>query len=101
MSDRLLTVRALTNPSSAHAGPGAAELRALDRELRRRLAMLDARVDRLLQIEGAPSDEQVAEVDVLCAAITEAQELLEEARAAAHERIRSRRARRARPRRWA
>jgi hypothetical protein len=101
MTDRLTTLPDLTDPHGLHARPGLFQLRVLERELRGRIADLDGRVDALLDFVGLPSDEQVAEVDVLCAAILEQQELLTEVRAeAAHHLERSDR-RRSHPRRWA
>lgn len=99
MTDRLLTLRDLTSRSGPR--PGLFVLRRLERALLDRLAELDARVDVLLVLDGPPTDEQVAQVDVLCAAIGELQELLEEARAEAAHDVRRRRARRAPQRRWA
>lgn len=98
MTDRVLT------PSHLHGSgvrPGLFELRLLERRLRDRIAALDARVDELLSLGGPPSDTQVAEVDVLCAAIAEARELLDEARREAAREVQHRRSRRTRPRRWA
>jgi hypothetical protein len=97
MSDRILTFDDLHRRG---ARPGIAQLRRLERSLRRRIASLDARVDELLDPEGPPTDLQVAEVDVLCAAIAEARELLEEARHESARHAQARRARRRRPRRW-
>ena len=101
MSDRVTTLHDLTNPSRTHGRPSLFQLRVLERELRGRLADLDARVDGLLDFVGLPTDAQVAEVDVLCAAIMEQQELITEVRAeAAHHLERSQR-RRSHPRHWA
>ena len=98
MTDRLLTPDHLLARGS---GPGLFRLRELERGLRRRVAGLDGRVDALLDLDGPPNDAQVAEVDVLCAAIAEARELLDEVRGAAAAELHHRRARRAQPRRWA
>lgn len=97
MTDRVLT------PSDLHGSgprPGLFQLRVLDRRLRGRIADLDARVDELLSLDGPPSDTHVAEVDVLCAAIAEVRELLDEARREAAREVEHRRIRRASPRRW-
>jgi hypothetical protein len=97
MTDRLLTLRDLLAPGPR---PGLYELRVLERGLRRRIAALDGRVDELLLLDGAPTDAQVGEVDVLCAAIAEARELLDEARAEVAALTQHHRRRRAAPRRW-
>ena len=97
MTDRLLTPRDLLAPGPR---PGLYELRVLERELRARIAELDARVDVLLVLDGPPTDAQVGEVDVLCAAIAEAVELLDEVRAEAAAVVHHQRLRRAAPRRW-
>src|SRR5688500_10352888 len=101
MTDRVTTLHDLTNPHRTHGRPGLFQLRVLERELRGRVADLDARVDGLLDFVGLPTDEQVAEVDVLCAAITEQQELLTEVRAEAARHLERAHERRSRPRRWA
>ncbi len=80
--------------------PGVLKLRLLARRLDDDLARMDARVDALLDIDGVPTDAQVAEMDVLCAAIGEVRELVDEARAEAARETMARRARRTRPRRW-
>ena len=98
MTDRILTLRDLTSPGPR---PGLYQLRVLERGLRRRIAELDARVDALLALDEPPTDDQVAEVDVLCAAIAELRELLDEARVEAARDVQRRRARRTRRRRWA
>ena len=96
MTDRLLTISDGPAPP-----PGLYDLLVLERDVRERVARLDARVDALLH-SGDPSDTRtVAEIDVLCAAIAEAQELLVEARREAALHAAVRRARRQRPRRWA
>ena len=99
MTDGLLTYRHLVSPWAPR--PGLYQLRVLERELRRRLAGLDERVDLLLQFEGIPSARQVADVDVLCAAIAETQELLDEVKREADGHVEGRRRRRNSPRRWA
>ena len=98
MTDRLLTPDLLERSG---ARPGLYELRVLERRLRERIATLDARVDGLLMVPGLPSDDHVAAVDVLCASIAEARELLDEVRREAAREVHARHARRARPRRWA
>jgi hypothetical protein len=96
MTDRLLTIS--DGPAPA---PGLFDLRILERRLRERVAILDARVDELLH-EGDPADPRtVADIDVLCSAIAEQNELLAEARREAALYAAVRRAKRARPRRWA
>ena len=97
MPDRLLTTADVLAPGPR---PGLFELRVLERRLRARIALLDGRVDALLSFPGQPTVEQVAEVDVLCAAIAELQELRDEARREAAAEELARQARRARPRRW-
>jgi hypothetical protein len=99
MTDRLLTPGDLTGPGPAPK-PGLFELRMLERRLRERVRELDLRVDEVLVLDGPPTGEQVARVDVLCAAIGEARELLDEVRREAAAEVQDRRARRARPRRW-
>lgn len=78
MTDRFLT------PESLSAGrvttPPLFDLRVLERGLVARLDELDARVDRLLDLGGPSFMEAAAQIDVLCAAIEEAQELLDETR---------------------
>jgi hypothetical protein len=101
MTDRITTIRDLTNPGGPYTGPGLYQLRVLERQLRARIAVLDRRVDGLLDFTGLPTDGQVAEVDVLCAAIAEQQELLEEARREATRHVERRRRRREPRRRWA
>jgi hypothetical protein len=98
MTDRITTVHSLL-----HRGPrpDLYELRLLERGFQRRLAELDARVDELLDLAGPPTDEQVAAVDVLCAAICELQELREEAHREAAHHVARHHARRSRTRRWA
>jgi len=81
-----------------------AELTALEQRLRARLRDLDRRVQHHLAYAGGFTDEDVSGVDVLCAAILEARELLGAVRRAQvgeRERLAERRERRARPRRWA
>jgi hypothetical protein len=83
------------------ASPGVLQLRLLARRLDADLERMDKRVDELLLSEGPPSDEDVSEMDVLCAAIGEVRELLDEARSEAARETIARRAKRAQPRRWA
>jgi hypothetical protein len=101
MTDRVTTLHDLTNPHRTHGRPGLFQLRVLERELRGRVAELDDRVDGLLDFVGIPTEEHVAEVDVLCAAITEQQELLDEVRAEAARHLERSHERRSHPRRWA
>ena len=77
------------------------QLRLLERKLVPQLARMDRRVDTLLFSASEPTRAQVAEIDILCAAIAEVRELLDEARHDAARETMARRARRARPRRWA
>jgi hypothetical protein len=101
MTDRVITLHDLTNPGRTHGRPGLFQLRVLERELRGRIAMLDRRVDGLLDFVGLPSDAHVAEVDVLCASIAELQELLGEVRADAARHLERSHERRISKRRWA
>ena len=101
MTDRLTILPDLTNPYGTHARPGLFQLRVLERELRGRIADLDGRIDGLLDVVGLPTHQQVAEVDVLCAAMMEQQELLAEVRAEAAYRLEHAERRRSHPRRWA
>ena len=98
MTDRILTPGDLVSPGHR---PGLFRLRVLERQLRARIADLDARVDAQLMLDGPPGDEQVASVDVLCAAIAELQELLDEARREAAAEVHARQTRRSGSRRWA
>jgi low affinity Fe/Cu permease len=82
------------------ATPGVLQLRLLEKRLGADIARMDARVDELLLSSKAPTDDEITEVDVLCASIAEIRELLEEARCEAARETLARRARRARPRRW-
>jgi hypothetical protein len=78
------------------------ELTALEQHLRARLTELDRRVQHHLAFAGGPTAEHVGGVDVLCAAILEARELLGAVRRqglAERERLAARRARRGLPRR--
>ncbi len=79
------------------------ELTTLERRLRARLLDLDRRVQHHLAYAGGFTDEMVGGVDVLCAAILEARELLGAVRRQQlhrRERLAERRDRRTRPRRW-
>jgi len=74
----------VTTPATLSAqglGPGLVELRTLERRLDTRLAVLDARVEKLLHAAGPYTDDEVSQVDALCAAIAELTELREAARA--------------------
>ena len=97
MTDRLLTLNNRRRPAPA---PGLFDLRRLERELDERIAGLDARVDVLLAGDAADT-RTVADIDVLCAAIAEAQELLSAARREAALHTARHHARRRGPRRWA
>ena len=91
------------HPDPILAGLSLLELTTLEEQLRARLTELDARVQHHLALAGGFSDEDVSGVDVLCAAILEARELLGEVRRAKvgeRERLAARRARRGAPRRW-
>lgn len=101
MTDRLLTLHDLTEPARARRRPELFHLRVLERDVRERIDRLDARVDRLLQFTGVPSTEDIAEIDVLCAAIAEAQELYDEVGIEAARHAARTHERRTRPRRWA
>lgn len=90
--------------ADAHAHPaprGLFELRVLERTLGRRLDALDARLQALAASGGSPTDRHVSDVDVLCAAILEAAELLDATRMQAAAEVQQRRGRRAAARRWA
>ena len=81
--------------------PSLFELRLAERRLRTRLAELDARVQgSLFADDGLGSTEAVATVDVLCAAIGELRELLEETRREIARDVAARHARRSSARRW-
>ena len=82
------------------ASPGVLQLRLLARRLDADLERMDQRVDELLLSEGPPTDADVSEMDVLCAAIGEVRELVDEARSEAARETIARRAKRAQPRRW-
>jgi hypothetical protein len=58
------------------ANVDAAQLRALEHRLEAHLDRMDARVDHLLFRHEPPSEAEVTEIDVLCAAINEVRELL-------------------------
>jgi len=78
MTDRFLTPESLSTGRATT--PPLFDLRVLERHLVGRLADMDARVDRLLDLGGPSFMEAAAQIDVLCAAIEEAQELLDETR---------------------
>jgi hypothetical protein len=63
--------------------PVGADLVLLEQRLEAQIARMDARVDELLLCARTPTDDEILEVDVLCASIAEAAELLAEARAGA------------------
>ncbi len=97
MPERVITPATLEAPAML---PGVVELRVLEGRLNDRLAELDARVDMLLCESGPYGADDVAAVDILCAAIAEVAELRDAARHdVAHERT-TRRARRTGTRRW-
>jgi hypothetical protein len=98
VTDRLLTVDALRGATTA--APALVDVRRLERHLVARLAELDRRVDDLLAFGGLPLLEAAAQIDVLCAAIVEAEELLVETRAEAARQLRRHAARRSGRRRW-
>lgn len=77
MTDRILTSADLLEPQTRAS---LFDVRHAERALRARIDVFDARVDDLLELPGPPSDEHIAEVDVLCAAIAELGELLDELR---------------------
>ena len=62
--------------------PVGADLVLLEQRLEAQIAWMDARVDVLLLDVRTPTEDEILEVDVLCASIAEATELLAEARAA-------------------
>ena len=97
MTDRVFTPGDL---SGSGLRPSLFELRVLERRLRERVRELDLRVDDLLVLDGPPTASQVGQVDVLCAAIAEARELLDEVRREATAEVQDRRDRRVGPRRW-
>ncbi|HEX8083448.1 MAG TPA: hypothetical protein VF529_04105 [Solirubrobacteraceae bacterium] len=97
MPSRVITPATLESPGLL---PGVVELRVIEQRLTDRLAGLDARVDMLLAEPGLPTDDEIAQVDVLCAAIAEVTELRDAARRdVLHERA-ARKARRSGIRRW-
>src|SRR5688500_11102792 len=68
----------VTTPATLEAPalrPGLVELRLLERRLDARLAKLDARVEELLHAPSPYTDDEIGQVDVLCAAIAELAEL--------------------------
>ena len=66
-------------PSLDH-DPGLTELRLLDRRLTAHVERMDARVDQLLATPGLLTAADTTEIDVLCAAIGEVRELIDDAR---------------------
>lgn len=98
MTDRFLTPESLT--AGASTAPALVDLRRLERLLEHRIARLDLRVDRLLDLGGPPFREAAAEIDVLCAAMEEAVELLDETRAEIALAVERHQARRSGRRRW-
>ena len=97
MPDSVITPETLDSPALR---PGVLALRVIERRLDDRLAELDARVDVMLSEPGPYTDEEVATVDVLCAAIAEVSELREAARQDLLRERAARKARRSGVRRW-
>lgn len=97
MPGSVITSETLDSPGRR---PGLLALRVIERRLSDRLAELDARVDALLYEPGPYTDDAVASVDVLCAAIAEVSELREAARQDVLRERASRKARRSGARRW-
>ena len=97
MPHSVITPETLDSPALR---PGVLALRVIERRLDERLAELDARVDMKLSEPGPYTEDDIASVDVLCAAIAEVTELREAAR---HDLLREQAARSARRsgiRRW-
>jgi hypothetical protein len=97
MPDSVITPESLDSPALR---PGVIALRVLERRLSDRLAELDARVDVMLSEPGPYTDDDIATVDVLCAAIAEVSELREAARQDVLRERATRAARRSGIRRW-
>ena len=97
MPAHVITPATLESPALL---PGLLELRVLEGRLDTRLAELDARVDMLLADGGGYTEADVAEVDVLCAAIAEVEELRAAARLDVLRERTARRTRRSGVRRW-
>lgn len=97
MPDSVITPETLDSPALR---PGVLALRVIERRLEERLAELDARVDMLLSEAGPYTDEDVTNVDVLCAAIGEVSELREAVRRDLIRERAARKARRSGVRRW-
>ena len=93
----------VTTPATLEAPalrPGVVELRVLERRLDERLIELDARVEKLLHAPAPYTDDEIGQVDVLCAAIAELTELRDAARADVLRDRADRQARRSGVRRW-
>ena len=93
----------VTTPATLEAPalrPGVVELRLLERRLDARLSELDARVEGLLNAPSPYTDDEIARVDVLCAAIAELTELRDAARTDVLRDRAERQARRTGIRRW-
>ena len=97
MPARVITPATLDAPALL---PGVRELRVLEGRLDERLAELDARVDMLLAEPAPYTEDEIASVDVLCAAIAEVEELRDAARRDVTREHASRRARRSHIRTW-
>lgn len=97
MPDSVITPETLDAPALR---PGVLALRVIERRLEDRLAELDARVDMLLGEPAPYTEDDVASVDVLCAAIAEVAELRDAARRDLIRERAARKARRSGVRRW-
>ncbi|HEX8123073.1 MAG TPA: hypothetical protein VF549_17615 [Solirubrobacteraceae bacterium] len=97
MPDDVITPETLYAPALR---PGVLALRLIERRLDDRLAELDARIDMLLFEPGPYTDDEVTQVDVLCAAVAEVTELREAARIDIVRERAARKARRSGVRRW-
>jgi hypothetical protein len=97
MPSRVITPATLESPALF---PGVVELRMIEERLSERLAQLDARVDMLLAEPFPYTDDDITQVDVLCAAIAEVTELRDAARRDVFRERAARKARRSGIRRW-
>ena len=81
--------------------PTLYELRLAERRLAARIAALDDRVQvALFADDGLGSPQAIAAVDILCAALGELRELLDETRREIDAELTARETRRTLPRRW-